>query len=80
MKRILILTIGCSLEPWSVMAKTSQDTWDSVKVDGIDTVFYFGSPVKPNTDKEIYFDIEESYFSRVLMGPGKQRIRLHYPD
>ncbi len=63
MKRVLIMTIGCSIPPWSVMSKTSQDTWDSIEIPGIETIFYFGNPVKENTDKEIYFPIDESYFT-----------------
>jgi len=61
MKTCLILAIGCSLEPWGKMLDTSQKTWDSIFVEGIDTIFYFGNPVKENTDKAIYFPIEESY-------------------
>lgn len=63
MKKILILTIGCSLEPWQPMMQTSLDTWDSVEVDDIENIFYFGGPVKENTDKTIYFDLEESYYT-----------------
>lgn len=60
-KKVLILAIGCSLDPWAKMAVTSKQTWDSVEVDGVETIFYFGQPVKQNTDKEIYFDVKEAY-------------------
>ena len=63
LKTCLILVIGCDLEPWRVMAETSQQTWDSVDVKGTETIYYFGRPVKDNTDKAIYFDIEEDYYS-----------------
>jgi hypothetical protein len=61
--KILILTIGCQLPVWSKMWQTSLDTWDSFEVEGIENIFYFGAPVKENTDKCIYFDIEESYYT-----------------
>lgn len=63
MKTCLILCIGCSLDPWQKMHETSINTWDSISVDGVDTIFYFGNPIRENTDKEIYFNIEESYFT-----------------
>lgn len=61
MKSVLILAIGCNLSPWDKMFETSSLTWDSIQVDGVNTIFYFGSPKKENTDKAIYFDIKESY-------------------
>lgn len=61
MKRVLILVIGCSLEPWDVMPATAAETWDKEPVDGLDVITYFGQPVKPNTEKAIYFDIEEGF-------------------
>lgn len=63
MKKVLILVIGCQLKPWDVMIQTSLDTWDSIEVDGVDTIFYCGKPVKPNTDKIIYFPIKETYMN-----------------
>ncbi len=63
MKRVLILAIGCSLPPWNKMFETSFDTWDSVEVDGVETIFYFGNPVRENNNKTIYFSVEESYFT-----------------
>lgn len=59
--KVLILTIGCQLPPWDVMPATSLNTWDKVEVENVDTVYYFGNPVKENTDKFIYFPIEEGY-------------------
>lgn len=60
-KRVLILVIGAQIPPWDKMAYTSLYTWDSIEVEGCETVFYFGNPVKENTDKFIYFPIDESY-------------------
>lgn len=61
MKRVLIMVISSQQPPYDKMADTSQETWDSIEVDGVETVFYFGGPKKPNTVKRIYFDINESY-------------------
>ncbi len=63
MKRVLILTIGAQIHPWDKMIQTSLDTWDSFEVDGVENVFYCGEPVKENTDKIIYFNIQESFFT-----------------
>ena len=63
MKKCLILTIGAQITPWDKMLQTSLDTWDSVEVEGIENVFFCGNPVKENTDKIIYFPIEESYYT-----------------
>jgi hypothetical protein len=57
---ILVLVISCQNEPYKKMMETSLSTWDSIEVDGVETVFYCGEPVKENTDKIIYFPISES--------------------
>jgi hypothetical protein len=61
--KVLVLVISCQNEPYKKMMETSLSTWDSIHVDGVETVFYCGNPVKENTDKIIYFPIEESLFS-----------------
>ncbi len=63
MKKVLILAIGCSLDPWKKMYETSKETWDSVEVQGVETIFYFGNPIDENTQDRIYFPIEEGYFN-----------------
>jgi len=61
--KALILTIGCQLPMWSKMWETSLATWDSVEVENVENIFFFGQPVKENTDKCIFFDIEEGYYT-----------------
>jgi hypothetical protein len=61
MKRVLILAIGCQLKPWDKMIETSLNTWDSVQVPGVESIFYCGNPVHKNTSKIIYFPINEAY-------------------
>jgi hypothetical protein len=63
MKKVLILVISCQSHPYKKMIEASLNTWDSVNVYGVETVFYCGNPVQENTDKIIYFPIEESLFS-----------------
>jgi hypothetical protein len=60
MKRVLVLVMSCQDAPYGAMLKTSQKTWDSISVPGVDTVFYCGEPVKEDTDNVIYFPVNES--------------------
>ena len=55
MKKVLILVLSADVEPYSEMITTAMNTWDSVYVDGIETVYYcdYG---KQNTDKVIYLN------------------------
>jgi hypothetical protein len=61
MKKILILVISSQEPPFKKMIETSLNTWDSIKVEGVESIFYCGEPVKENTDKIIYFPLQESY-------------------
>ena len=60
-KKILILVVSSQLPPYGEMVKTSNETWNSISVDGVETVFYFSEPLKENTDTEIYFPLKECY-------------------
>lgn len=40
--KILILVLSCQKEPFIEMRKVQQETWDSVQVEGVDTVYYIG--------------------------------------
>jgi len=40
--KILILVLSCQKEPFLEMRKVQQETWDSVQVEGVDTVYYIG--------------------------------------
>ena len=61
MKKVLILVLSSNKHPYDVMIDTQMSTWDSFEVDGTQTIFYCGDPVKDNTDKIIYFPIKEEY-------------------
>ena len=62
-KCVLIAVISCQEFPYGDMIGVSQNTWDSVHVDGCETLFYCGWPQKQNTDKIVYFNIQESLHS-----------------
>jgi hypothetical protein len=55
MKRVLILVVSSQNPPYDRMYQTSCETWDSIDVPGVETVYYFSEPMQPNTDTEIYF-------------------------
>ncbi len=61
MKKILILVMSSQKPPYGKMIETSLNTWDSINVEGVESVFYCGNPMKGNTDKMIYFPLDESY-------------------
>lgn len=42
MKKVLILVQACDDPPYFEMQKAQLDTWDSVHVDGVTTVYYYG--------------------------------------
>lgn len=61
MRKVLILVVSSQKKPYRVMVDTALDTWDKVEVDGVETIYYFGEPVKDNASKFIYFPIREGY-------------------
>ena len=63
MKKVLILVLSADFEPYSTMLSTSQKTWDSIDVEGTETIYYCGESNKPNTDKIIYFPVPESLYT-----------------
>jgi hypothetical protein len=61
MKKVLILVMSSQKDPYKKMIETSLSTWDSINIEGVESIFYCGNPVKENTDKFIYFPLDESY-------------------
>lgn len=61
MKKVLILVVSSQKPPYDVMMQTALDTWDSFEVEGVETIYYCGAPIKENTNKIIYFPIREEY-------------------
>ncbi len=59
MKKVLILVISSDFTPYDAMIRTSQNTWDSIEVEGTSTIYYcskLDNPNWKNTDKVMYFD------------------------
>lgn len=60
MKTVLNLVLSCETPPYDVMVQTSLDTWDSIDVEGCETIFYFGASVKESGGKFVYLPVAES--------------------
>lgn len=54
--RVLILVLSADFSPYDRMINTAINTWDSIEVDGVETIFYCGESTKTNTDKIIYIN------------------------
>ena len=50
MKKVLILVLSCETPPYNKMVDTSKSTWDSIEVDGVETIYYFGNHNDKRTD------------------------------
>lgn len=63
--KILILVLSCLDEPFEEVMRTQQKTWDSVRVDGVNTLYYYGggSGIKVVRDdiREFGGDVGEDY-------------------
>lgn len=59
--KVLILVLSTEKDWYGRLAETSQATWDSVEVEGVETIFYFGRSDKPSTDKILYTDVEDDF-------------------
>lgn len=68
MKKVLILVLSHDKPPYNKMVETAVNTWDSVEVEGTQTVYYFDGTAK-NTDKFIYLNVDGG-----LLGMGKKTI------
>lgn len=68
MKTVLILVLSSDWPPYDTLMKCSQDTWDSVEVDGCETVYYFAGS-GPNTDNRVYFNVDKG-----MMSIGKKTV------
>lgn len=58
--RILILVVSADFAPYDRMIETSLNTWDSIDVHGVETVFYCGESLKADTDKIVYLPVRDS--------------------
>lgn len=60
--KILILVLSYNNGPFAQLMKTQRRTWDSVEVDGVDTVFYYGGGKGWVNEKEFSGMGNDSYY------------------
>lgn len=61
MKNVLIFVISAQFPPYDRMIATAMETWDDASLEGTETIYYCGAPDRPNSDRIIYFPVEEAY-------------------
>lgn len=67
MKKVLILVQACDDAPYLEMQRAQLATWDSVEVEGVTTVYYYGNNTHPNdymffkSYKKLYCPCSEAY-------------------
>jgi hypothetical protein len=62
MKTVLILVLSHDKAPYDKMVDTALQTWDSVDVEGTQTIFYFDG-TRQNKDKFIYVNVDSGILS-----------------
>lgn len=63
MKKVLILVLSSDFPPYDKMIETSIKTWDSIEVEGVESVFFCGkSKHKKDTNKIIYLPVENGLY------------------
>lgn len=60
MKKVLILVLSSEIGPYPKMIDTALNTWDSVLVDGCETIYYCGASYKQNNIKVIYLPVKDT--------------------
>lgn len=64
MKKALILVLSHHDHPYGRLMNTSRNTWDSVQVPGVETIFYLGCHEGIQShDNILYTNIEDSFFN-----------------
>lgn len=63
MKRVLLLILSSEDRYWGDDYRASLATWDSIEVDGVETIYYFGKSYKQNTNKNIYTDTIDGFWN-----------------
>ena len=61
--KVLILVMSADFEPFSSLTKAIKETWASYTLPEIDIYFYYGKSEQKSTEKDIFFDIDEGYYS-----------------
>lgn len=61
-KKILILVLSFTDEPYLSLMRAQQNSWDSIEVEGVRTVYYYGGGKGWVNDKEFSADASDIYF------------------
>lgn len=64
--KILILVQGCDAPPYDKIQQSQMDTWDSIKVPGVETIYYISDESLPKGDfridgDKLYVPCSEAY-------------------
>jgi hypothetical protein len=62
-KKVLIMVLSYDAPPYGKMIETSKSTWDSVKVEGVETMYYVGNTGVEDSDNVIHFPVPESLYT-----------------
>lgn len=60
--KLLILVLSYNEPPYDELMRTQQATWDSVEVDGVKTVYYYGGGKGWVNEKEFSADTDDLYY------------------
>lgn len=63
MKKVLILVLSHLSPPYANLMRVSRETWDSVDVEGVETVFYLGKVDFPVDSKVLITSAEDTFFN-----------------
>lgn len=63
MKKLLILVLSSDFYPYNRLMETSLETWDTVEVEGVETIFYCAQSNKTSTDKVIYLPVDPNLYN-----------------
>jgi len=63
MKKVLILVLSHLSPPYASLMRVSRETWDSVDIDGVQTIFYLGKVEFPADPKVLTTSAEDTFFN-----------------
>ena len=52
--RILIMVQATKIEPWNSLIEAQKETWDSVEVEGVDTIYYYSGDKFEQIGKDLF--------------------------
>lgn len=58
MKKLLIMVQACASGPYPELMKAQHETWDSIRVPGVKTIYYHGTPENEKTKTKLHRNIK----------------------